>query len=113
MNKKIAISKLKYSGMSAQKVRLVADMIRNSDANEALNMLTFVQKYAAKPIAKALKSAIANATNNHEMDKKKLVISKLTVDEAPTLKRYRIASRHGPQERLKRSSHITVELTEK
>ena len=91
MKNKTVIAKYKYTGMSAQKVRLVADLIRKMNALEAMNMLQFVNKAASTVVMKNLKSAIA-------------------VDEAPTTKRFRIASRRGPQERLKRSSHITVEL---
>ena len=112
MKNKTVIAKYKYSGMSAQKVRLVADLIRKMNAIEAMNMLQFVNKAASKVVMKNLKSAIANATNNHGMDKKKLIVVASYVDEAPTTKRFRIASRRGPQERLKRSSHITVELRE-
>lgn len=112
MKDKVAISKNKYTGHSAQKVRLVADMVRGMNAQDAINMLYFVNKAASLHVSKAIKSALSNAVNNHEMDKKKLVISKILVDEAPTLKRYRIASRRGPQQVLKRSSHILVELKE-
>lgn len=112
MKNKTVIAKYKYTGMSAQKVRLVADLIRKMNALEAMNMLQFVNKAASKVVMKNLKSAIANATNNHGMDKKKLFVVASYVDEAPTTKRFRIASRRGPQERLKRSSHITVELRE-
>jgi len=106
-----AIAKNKYTGQSAQKVRLVADMIRGKNAVKSLDVLEFVNKAATLHVKKCLASAIANAVVLG-LDKDKLVISSITVDEAPTMKRGRIRSRRGPGEILKRSSHITIILNE-
>lgn len=110
-NKTIAIAKNKYTGQSAQKVRLVADMIRGKSAIKSMDVLEFVNKAATHHVKKCLNSAIANA-QVLGMDKSKLKISSIVVDEAPTLKRGRIRSRRGPGEILKRSSHITIKLIE-
>lgn len=109
---KVATAKYKYTGQSAQKVRLVANMVKGMNVNDALSILKFTNKTAAKVVYKVLHSVYSNAVNTKEMDKKKLTITKITVDEAPTQKRFRIASRHGYREILKRSSHIMVEVKE-
>jgi len=109
--KSTVIAKNKYTGQSAQKVRLVADMIRGKNALKSLEVLEFVNKAATLHVKKCLASAIANGVVAG-MDKGKLSISSILVDEAPTMKRSRIRSRRGPGEILKRSSHITIILKE-
>ncbi len=98
--------------MTARKVRLVVDMIRGMDALYASEALQFVNKAAAVPVKKALDSAIANATNNYEMDKKLLKVVEARVDEAPTFKRGRAVSKGRYHQILKRNSHIVIAVSD-
>lgn len=98
----------KYIRISPKKARLVADIVRGQKAVAALATLKFMPKKAAKIIYKALSSAVANATNNAGLDKDSLVITKITVDKGPSLKRFRPRSRGMASALLKRTSHITV-----
>jgi large subunit ribosomal protein L22 len=98
----------KYIRISPKKARLVADIVRNEKAVNALAMLRFMPKKAAKIIFKALTSAVANATNNAGLDKDALIVSKITIDKGPSLKRFRPRSRGMASALLKRTSHITV-----
>ena len=99
--------------MSPQKVRLVLDAVRGKPAQEALAILQFLPNRAAGPVAKALKSAVANAENNFNMDPDDLVITRCAADEGRTLKRWRPRARGRVNQILKRSSHITVVVAEK
>ena len=103
----------KYIRMSAQKVRLVADIVRGRDVNDALAMLRFTPKAAARVVAKAVASAAANAEENHGLSADELYVAKIMVDEGPTLKRGRAGARGRYKPLLKRSSHVTVVLAEK
>ncbi|MCD6518657.1 MAG: 50S ribosomal protein L22 [Anaerolineae bacterium] len=103
----------KYIRMSPRKVRLVADLVRGMDVNEALTLLRFTPKAAAKVVAKAIASAAANAEENYGLSTDDLYIAKITVDEGPTLKRGRAGARGRFKPILKRSSHITVVLAER
>jgi len=109
---KIVIAKNKYVDKTARKVRLVADLIRGKNVNEAMSILLFTQKKAAaEPIIKTLKSAIGNATNNSGMDKNDLIVKTILVDDAPVFKRGRAISRGRYHQILKRNCHITIGLT--
>jgi large subunit ribosomal protein L22 len=99
--------------MSAQKVRLVLDVIRGKKINDAMDILRFLPQRAAKPVAKALKSASANAENNFNMDPDDLIVTQVYADEGRTLKRWRPRARGRVNQILKRSSHITVVVGEK
>lgn len=99
--------------ISTRKVRLVADTVRDMMAEDAIKKLTFVNKHGVGPIVKVIKSAMANAVNNKKLSASTLMIQKLTVDEAPFLKRFRIGSRSRVKGYKKRGSHITVVLAEK
>ena len=99
--------------MSPQKVRLVLQTIRGKRVNEALAMLRFMPQKATTPVAKALKSASANAENNFSMDPDDLVVLRVSADEGRTLKRYRPRARGRVNQILKRSSHVTVVVSEK
>ena len=99
--------------MSAQKVRLVLDAVRGMPVNEALSVLQFLNKRAAGPVSKAVKSAAANAENNFNLDRDELVITRTFADEGRTLKRWRPRARGRVNQILKRSSHITVVVAEK
>jgi large subunit ribosomal protein L22 len=99
--------------MSPQKVRLVLDVVRGKSASEALAILSFLPHRAAKPVAAAVRSAMANAENNFNMDPDDLVITRCAADDGRTLKRWRPRARGRVNQILKRSSHITVVVTEK
>ena len=96
--------------MSPRKVRLVADLIRGMDANAAEQQLQFHPKWASRPLLKLLRSAIANATNNFHLDRATLRIAKITVDQGPTLKRYRPRAFGSSAMIRKRSSHVNLIL---
>lgn len=107
---KIVYSKLKNCLISAQKVRLVADLIRKKDVASAESILSFTNKTAAKDVLKTLRSAIANSIHNDGWDKKDLVIAEIFVNDAPIYKRGRPAARGRYRAILKRNSHITIGL---
>lgn len=96
--------------ISSKKVNLVADLVRGQPVEQAINFLRFTPKKSAKPLMEAIKSAVANATQNFKQDKKDLYISKIVVNEGSTLKRHRPVSRGRSHPILKRTSHITVEV---
>jgi len=98
----------KYIRISPKKARLVADVVRGQNAVSALTTLKFMPKKAAGIIYKALNSAISNAVNNYGLTKNDLVISKITVDSGPSLKRFRPRSKGMASPILKRTSHVTV-----
>lgn len=103
----------KYVRISPRKVRIVADLIRGKNVADALAILKFTPKRGAVLLNKVLKSAIANAENNFDMDSDNLVVSKCFVDEGPTLKRIHPRSRGQAFSIFKRTSHITVIVSEK
>ena len=99
---------LKYQRISAQKCRLVANSIRGLKVDKALEFLEFNNKKASQMILKVLESAIANAENNNSLDIDELKVKNILVDEGPTGKRYMPRARGRVNQILKRSSHITV-----
>ncbi|MEN4013686.1 MAG: 50S ribosomal protein L22 [Chloroflexota bacterium] len=103
---------LSFCPVSAQKVRLVVDLVRGRPAVEALDTLKFVNKSAALPVRKLLASAVANAEENFGIDRNNLVIYQITADEAPTRKWRRFGARGRFKPLLKRASHVTVVLRE-
>lgn len=103
----------KHIHMSAQKVRLVLAAIRGKRVGEALAMLKFLPNRAAGPVAKAVKSAAANAENNFNLDPEGLVVVRAAANEGRTLKRVRPRARGRVGRILKRSSHIIVTVREK
>lgn len=106
------ISEAKFVRMSTRKVRLVANAISKFAPNVALTQLTLMPKRAAKPIAKALKSALANATENNKASSDKLRIKEIIVNEGARLKRFRPGARGRTRPYVKRSSHIRIVLTD-
>lgn len=104
---------LKFLPMSAQKVRLVVDLVRGRGANEALEMLRFVNKAAAVPVRKLVASAVANAEENFGVSRDDLVVAKIFADEAPTRKWRRFGARGRFKPILRRNSHVTVVLRER
>ena len=103
----------KYIGMSAQKVRLVADLVRGMPATEALDVLRFTPRAAAYEVRKVVQSAVANAEENYGLSADEMIISAISADEGPTLKRGHPGARGRYKPVLKRSSHITVVLSAK
>ncbi|GEB35037.1 MULTISPECIES: 50S ribosomal protein L22 [Brevibacillus] len=99
--------------IASRKVRLVVDLIRGKQVGEALAILKHTPKAASPVVEKLLKSAIANAEHNYEMDPNSLVVSKIFVDQGPTLKRFRPRAMGRASRIHKRTSHITVVLNEK
>lgn len=106
-------AKLKHTHISAQKARLVADQIRGLPVEKALNLLSFSKKKAASIFKEILTSAIANAEHNDGMDIDVLYVSTTHVDEGPTMKRFQARAKGRGNRILKRTSHITVKVTEK
>ena len=104
---------LRFLPMSAQKVRLVVDLVRGRGANEALEMLRFVPKAAALPVRKLLASAVANAEENFGVSRDDLIVARIFADEAPTRKWRRFGARGRFKPILRRNSHITVVLRER
>ena len=98
----------KYVRTAPRKLRLVADMVRGKKAKEAATLLEFTSKRAARTYLNVLKSAIANAENNHELDPEKLVICQTFIDGGPMIKRFIPRSRGRASSVFKYSSHITV-----
>ena len=98
--------------MSPRKVRLVCDIIRGLDAEEAQAQLQFIKKKAAGAVLKLLNSAMANAENNFKLKKDNLYIKKISVDQGPTLKRWKPRAYGRAAMIRKRSSHITIVLGE-
>jgi len=103
----------KYVRISPYKARPVIDLIRGKKVDEALNILTFTPKKAARIIKKVLESAIANAENNYGMDADKLYVVEAYVNEGPRLKRIWPRAWGRASRILKRMSHITVVVEEK
>ena len=104
---------LKYARISARKVKIVADLIRGKDAHEALAIVKFTPKASSEIIEKLLKSAIANAENNHGMNSANLYVDQIYANQGPTLKRIRPAAKGSAVRIRKRTSHITVVLKER
>ena len=98
----------KYVRMALRKVRMVVDQIRNKSVEQALEVLQFSTRAAAEPVAKVLRSAVANAENNNNLRSDNLVIKAAYVDEGPTLKRIRPRAKGSASRINKRTSHITV-----
>jgi large subunit ribosomal protein L22 len=106
-------AKLKFVRVTPRKAQLVADLVRGRGSEEALNILTFTKKAAAKIIVKLLKSAIANATQKKNIDIDRLYIKMITVDQGPTMKRFQPRALGRATTIRKRTSHINIVLDEK
>jgi len=105
-------AKLKNASLSAQKCRLVADLIRNMKVSSALDVLKFTPKKGAKVMLKLLESAVANAENNNGADIDELRVGVVTVDEAPTLKRVSPRAKGRANRISKRTCHITIKVSD-
>ena len=99
--------------IAPRKVRLVIDLIRGKQVGEAIAILRHTPKTASPVVEKLLKSAMANAEHNYEMDVNNLVVSETYVNEGPTLKRFRPRAMGRASAINKRTSHITIVLSEK
>ena len=110
MENQVIKAKSKYVRQSPYKVRLVLNLIRGLEVNEALNILSFTKRKAAEEIKQVLESAIANAETNLGSNSSNLFISKAIADEGPTLKRFRPRARGRAGRINKRTSHLTIEL---
>jgi large subunit ribosomal protein L22 len=106
-------AQLRFLPISAQKVRLVIDVLRGRDVVEAMETLRFMPQGAAVPVAKLLASAVANAEENFGVSRDDLVVAKIFADEAPTRKWRRFGARGRFKPILRRSSHVTVILRER
>ena len=102
----------KYVRISPRKVKIVIDLIRGKNV-EAAAILTYTPKAASPVVLKVLNSAIANAVNNQELDRKELYVAEVYANPGPTLKRYVARSRGSASPMLKRTSHISVVLDQK
>lgn len=100
----------KYVRMSPRKVKLVIDLVRGKGVDEALTVLRFSPKAAARPVAKVIRSAMANAEENYGLAPSELYIAQIRADKGPTLKRGRPGPRGRFKPLLKRSTHISVVL---
>ena len=107
-----ARAQARYVRVTPMKARRVIDLIRGMSASDAQAVLAFAPQAASEPIGKVLDSAIANATNNHAMDARSLVVSAAYVDEGPTMKRIRPRAQGRAYQIRKRSSHITVVVSD-
>ena len=103
-----ARAQARYVRVTPMKARRVIDLIRGMQAGDAQDVLRFAPQAASEPVGKVLASAIANATNNHGMQARDLVIAQAFVDEGPTLKRIRPRAQGRAYRVGKRTSHITV-----
>lgn len=104
---------LSYCSVSAQKVRLVIDLVRGKPAVEAMNLLKFTTKAAAGPVGKLVASAVSNAEENFGVSRDDLYVYTITADEAPTRKWRRFGARGRFKPILRRASHVTVILRER
>lgn len=106
------IAKLKNASLSAQKGRLIADMIRRVNVSRALDILKFTPKKGAGLMLKLLESAVANAENNNGADIDELTVNQVFVDEARTLKRMSPRAKGRANRISKRSCHITITVSD-
>ena len=105
-------AKLSNLNTSAQKARLVIDLVRGKQVLEAMNILTFTPNKSAEPVHKLIQSAVANAEENYGVAREDLYVYKIFADEAPTRKWRRFGARGRFKPILRRRSHVTVVLRE-
>jgi len=101
----------RYVRIAPRKVRVVADQIRGKDVEEALALLAFSPRGAAVTLRKVVESAAANAENNFDLDPEEMKIAQISVDEGPTMRRYRPRARGRATRIEKRTCHINVALS--
>ena len=103
----------KFARVSTRRAREVAALVRGKQVEEAMAILKFTPRKAAAVIAKVIKSAMANAENNHDMKHENLYVAEIYANQGPTLKRIRPAAKGSAVRIRKRTSHITIVLREK
>ena len=103
---------LNYARISARKVKIVADLIRGKNVDEALAIVKFTPKASSEMLEKLLKSAIANAENNNNMKHENLYVAEIFANQGPTLKRIRPAAKGSAVRIRKRTCHITIVVKE-
>ncbi|MBP2655337.1 MAG: rplV [Firmicutes bacterium] len=103
----------RYVRIAPRKVRIVIDLIRGKNIGEALAILKFTPKAASEVVEKVLRSAVANAEHNYDMNSDKLYVAAAYADQGPTLKRIHPRSRGQAFKILKRSSHVTLVVKER
>ena len=108
-----SIAKLKFVRVSPQKARLVADQIRGLAVDDAIDVLNFSKKKAAAILRKVLESAIANAEHNEGADIDELRVGAVMVDQGPTHRRFRARARGRAAKIIKRTSHISLTVSDK
>lgn len=99
--------------LTPRKARLVLDLIRGKDVEEARGILKLTPNYAAEVIDKVLKSAIYNAKNNHQLDENKLFVKACYADEGIVMKRFRARAKGSAAPIMKKTSHVTVIVAER
>ena len=109
----IIVATQKNSRQPARKVRYVANVVKKMSIEDAIKQLAVMERRSSLVVLKTLRQAIANATNNHQLQLADLQIKNIVVDEAPTYKRWRAVSRGRAHTILKRSCHVKVELMTK
>ena len=107
-----ATAKLKFIRISPRKVKIVLDLIRGKNTSEAMAILRHTPKAACEDLKKLLKSAVANAENNFNMDSSNLYVSACYATPGPTLKRIRPVSKGRAYRIFKRTSHVTLKVKE-
>ena len=110
-----ASAKLRYLRITPRKVRVVADLIRGKNVNQALAQLAYVEKRAAEPVAKLLRSAVANAeqaNKDQSLDVDRLLVKQLMVDQGPSLRRYMPRAMGRAFKVLKKTSHVSLTISD-
>ena len=110
-----ASAKLRYLRITPRKVRVVADLIRGKNVNQALAQLAYVEKRAAEPVAKLLRSAVANAeqaNKDQSLDVDRLLVKQLMVDQGPSLRRYMPRAMGRAFKILQKTSHISLTISD-
>ena len=113
MEKKEAKAYLRYVRIAPRKVQIVCDLIRGKDAGTAMAVLMQTPKAASEPVLKLLKSAAANAENNHQMDPEKLYVSACYANPGPIIKRIMPRAQGRAYRINKRTSHVTIAVSER
>ena len=99
--------------IAPRKIRLVLDLVRGKDVEEAEAILKFMPNYGAEVAAKVLKSAVSNAVNNHQLAENRLYVKACYADEGQTMKRYRARAKGSAAPIMKRTSHVTFIVAER
>lgn len=110
---KFLSAKLRYLRVAPRKVRLVVNNIRGKQVEEALGILDFTERAVAKPLARMLRAAVANAASAESVDVDRLIVEEVWVDQGPVLKRFLPRAMGRATKILKKSSHVTLRLAEK